>query len=297
MYHEPVMLKESIDGLNLRPEGTYVDATFGGGGHSCAILEKLQDGKIIAFDMDEDAKKNAPKDERFTLINHNFRYMRNFLRYMKIEKVDGILADLGISSHQIDERKRGFTFMHQTNLDMRMDKHAETDAIDILNNYEQQQLANIFFEFGEIHNSKKLAKSIVSARKSKRINTTSDLKEAAINCIPKNNENKYLAKLFQALRIEVNKELDSLRELLMQSTEILEKNSRLVIITYHSLEDRLVKNFIKQGKFSGQAEKDLYGNIDVPFKAVNRKVITPSEEELKRNRRSRSAKLRIAKRI
>lgn len=296
-YHNPVLLKECIEGLNINPAGIYVDVTFGGGGHSREIIKHLTTGKLFAFDQDEDAVKNKIEDERFILIKQNFKYMKNYLKMHNAIPVDGILADLGVSSHQFDEAERGFSTRFNAGLDMRMDRNSKLTAAIILNTYEESSLVRIFSEYGEVENSKKLARTIVAERKEKKIEATQDLKDVISSCIKKGKENQYLAQVFQALRIEVNKELDVLKDLLTQSAEILKKDGRLVVIAYQSLEDRLVKNFIRDGKFEGDAEKDFFGNRIVPFKAINKKPLVPSEQEINENNRSRSAKLRIAEKI
>jgi 16S rRNA (cytosine1402-N4)-methyltransferase len=297
MYHNPVLLKESVEGLNIKGDGIYVDVTYGGGGHSREILKHLTTGKLYAFDQDDDAFANKVEDEKLVLIKQNFKYMKNFLKMYNALPVDGILADLGVSSHQFDEGTRGFSTRFEGKLDMRMDKSGALTAADIVNTYDEQALVNMFSTYGEVENSKRLAACIVKERASKKINTTEEFKQAIISCIPKMREQQYLAKVFQALRIAVNSELDVLKELLKQSLEVLKPGGRLSVISYHSLEDRLVKNFIKSGNFEGKVEQDFYGNKLVDFKAVNRQLITPSEEELKLNNRSRSAKLRIAEKL
>lgn len=297
MYHIPVLLDAVIEGLQIKPGGIYVDATFGGGGHARAILAKLGKGKLIAFDQDKNAQNNIPDDDRVVFVNNNFRYMKNFLRYLKYEKVDGILADLGVSSHQFDTGDRGFSFRSEAELDMRMNPHAELDAQRVLNTYSEDQLFHIFLEYGEIRNARCLAKAIVLARATSMIRTVSDLTRAIERCLPVYDYYKYMARVFQAIRIEVNDELNSLRDFLSQTTECLASGGRLVVISYHSLEDRMVKNFIRSGNVEGKAEKDLFGNIHRPFRAVNKDVITPSEAEIAANSRARSAKLRIAEKI
>lgn len=297
MYHNPVLLKESVDGLNIKSDGIYVDVTYGGGGHSKEILKYLTTGKLYAFDQDDDAFANKQEDEKLVLIKQNFKYMKNFLKMYNALPVDGILADLGVSSHQFDEGTRGFSTRFEGKLDMRMDKAGSITAADIVNTYVEQDLVAMFSTYGEVENSKRLAACIVKERLSKKINTTEEFKQAIVSCIPKMREQQYLAKVFQALRIAVNSELDVLKELLKQSLEVLKPGGRLSVISYHSLEDRLVKNFIKSGNFEGTIEQDFYGNKLVDFKAVNRQLITPSEEELKLNNRSRSAKLRIAEKL
>lgn len=292
------MLQESIDALEIRKDGVYVDVTFGGGGHAQAILEKLGDkGKLFAFDQDEDAIKNIIKDKRLTLIRHNYRYLKNFLRYYNALPVDGILADLGISSYQINEAERGFSLRFNASLDMRMNRESLLTAADVVNTYSENELVKIFSSYGEVFNAKTLARKITSSRKEKKIKDINQFREAINDCVDKQNENQYYAKVFQALRIEVNDELESLKSMLAQSAQVLSSKGRLVVISYHSLEDRLVKNIISKGKFEGEIEKDLFGNAsDSPFSAVNKKPIEATEEETKRNPRARSAKLRIAQR-
>jgi len=297
MYHNPVLLKESVEGLNIKSDGLYVDVTYGGGGHSREILKHLTTGKLYAFDQDDDAFANRITDEKLILIKQNFRYMKNFLKMYNALPVDGILADLGVSSHQFDEGSRGFSTRFEGVLDMRMDQSGKETAADIINHYEEQALIKIFSEYGEVENSKRLAACIIKERAVKPIKTTEELKQAIISCTPKMKPQQYLAKVFQALRIAVNRELDVLQEFLMQCTEVLKPGGRLAVISYHSLEDRLVKNFIRSGNFEGKVEQDFYGNKLVNFKAVNRQIITPSEVELTDNSRSRSAKLRIAEKL
>lgn len=297
-YHIPVMLQECIEGLDIKADGVYVDVTFGGGGHSKAILQKLgPKGRLIAFDQDSDAEQNLPNDNRVTFFNANFRYIANFVQLAGVDKVDGIIADLGISSHHIDDNTRGFSFRFDTNLDMRMNRKASFTAADIVNTYTEQQLREVFEEYGEIKNARRLAQNIAQYRATTPIKTTNQLIEAAGKCIDSHAENKYLATMFQALRIEVNGEIDALEEFLLATEHVVKEGGRLVIMTYHSLEDRPVKNYIKAGNIQGKEQKDIYGNIIAPFAQVNRKVITPSEQELESNPRSRSAKLRIAQRI
>jgi 16S rRNA (cytosine1402-N4)-methyltransferase len=294
-YHNPVMLQECIDGLDIKPNGTYVDVTFGGGGHSREILKHLgKDGKLVAFDQDVDAQANVIDDERFELIEQNFKYLKNFCRLHGAVPADGILADLGVSSHQFDKAERGFSTRFDADLDMRMDQGASQTARDVINGYSEAELHRIFGMYGEVQNAKTLARTIVTARLNNPINTIADLKSAIGVLLPRGKENKYLAQVFQALRIEVNQELEALQEFLKQSVEVLAVGGRLVIMSYHSLEDRLVKNFIAKGKFSGELEKDIYGNDDRPYEAVSRKAITATDEEIKLNNRARSAKLRIA---
>lgn len=294
MYHDPVMLLESVKGLNIRPEGVYVDATFGGGGHSKEILKHLINGKLIAFDQDEDAEKNKIVDNKFLFVRHNFRYIKNFLRYHGIQEVDGLIADLGVSSHQFDEPQRGFSFRSEGELDMRMNRVSDKNARSILNSYDEKRLTNIFKQYGELPNAYKLASLIISRRKEEEIITINQFTETIESCIPKHGENKFLAQVFQAIRIEVNDELESLKVLLQETTHLIKENGRMVVITYHSLEDRLVKNFFRSGNFEGKLEKDFFGNIKAPFRAINKNVIVPSDEELLRNNRARSAKMRIA---
>jgi len=296
-YHIPVLLHESISGLEVKPGGDYVDATFGGGGHSREILNRLGNGRLFAFDQDADAADNLINDDRFFFIRHNFRFLKNFLAYFGVEKVDGILADLGVSSHDFNNAERGFSFRFNEKLDMRMNRNAQKNASEILNSYSETSLAKIFRNYGEIRNAGKLASAIVASRTKKTLLTTGQLKDAVKTCIPPKYENKYLAKVFQALRIEVNNELRALKELLLASLDVLKTGARVCIITYHSLEDRIVKNFFKAGNFEGIAEKDFYGNIQSPFRIVNNRVIRPSPDEVKNNPRARSAKLRIAEKI
>lgn len=294
-YHNPVLLHESLEALAIRPDGTYVDVTFGGGGHSRAILAQLgEKGKLIAFDQDEDAGANIINDPRFILVKQNFRFLKNLLRLHSAIPVDGILADLGISSHQIDQAERGFSTRFDGPLDMRMNRSATMDAEEVLNNYDERQLRNMFREFGDVENAAKLSKTIFAARKEVSIRSIAELKAVISSCMPKGKEFQYLAKVFQALRIEINGEMEALKELLLQSVEVLKPEGRMVVISYHSLEDRLVKNYFRTGSLKGEQEKDFFGNIIRPFEPVNRKPIVPSESELNLNNRSRSAKLRIA---
>ena len=304
-YHIPVLLKESVDGLNIRPDGVYVDVTFGGGGHSKEILSRLHDnGRLFSFDQDADAEQNIKADEllrnaqasgRFTFVRSNFRYLKNWMRYYGIEHIDGLLADLGVSSHHFDDETRGFSFRFQGPLDMRMNKRAGQTAADIVNNYEEERLSDIFFYYGELKQSRRLAKAIVTARKQQAIDTTERLTAVIEPLLKKEREKKELAKLFQALRIEVNQEMGALKELLLGATELLRPGGRLSVITYHSLEDRLVKNVMKSGNTEGKIVQDIYGRIETPFRAIG-KMTVPSEEEQNNNPRSRSAKLRIAER-
>jgi 16S rRNA (cytosine1402-N4)-methyltransferase len=298
MYHNPVLLAESIEGLDIKPSGTYVDVTFGGGGHSKEIIGNLNEsGKLYAFDQDDDALANTIDDERFTLINANFKYLKNYLKLYAALPVDGILADLGISSHQIDVPERGFSIRHNAELDLRMNRNQGKSAKDVINQYTEAELKLVFQEYGELPNAGKLARTIVEYRANTEISETSQLITAINSCIPKKIENKYLAMLFQAIRIEVNEELDVLKAFLLQTTECLKPGGRLVVISYHSLEDRLVKNFMKSGNFKGEVEKDFYGNPLTNFKLISRKPIIAGADELQRNNRSRSAKLRIAEKI
>lgn len=295
IYHIPVLLQESIQGMNLRPGGIYTDMTFGGGGHSKEILRQMDaESRLFSFDQDEDAERNIVDDSRFTFVRSNFRYLHNFLRYYGVDKVDAILADLGVSSHHFDDSERGFSFRFDGNLDMRMNKRAGMTASEIINTYDEEQLANLFYLYGELKNSRKLANVLVKARSVKSIVTIGDFLEIVKPLYGKEREKKELAKVFQALRIEVNQEMEALKEMLYAATEALKPGGRLVIITYHSLEDRMVKNIMKTGNIEGKAEKDFFGNIQTPFKLVNNKVIVPTDEEIQRNPRSRSAKLRIA---
>ena len=295
-YHSPVLLKESIDGLNIKPDGVYVDVTFGGGGHSMEILNRLGNrGKLYAFDQDKDAQQNTIEDSRFTLIPQNFRFIKRFLRFYGIEKVDGILADLGVSSHQFDKAERGFSTRFDADLDMRMNQEGELSALEVVNNYTEEQLSSVLFQYGELRNSRVLAKKIIEARAQNEIKTSFDLKQVLESFIPKAKEHKVLAQIFQAIRIEVNQEMEVLKEFLLQVPQLLNQDGRLSVISYHSLEDRLVKRFIKNGQFEGEPEKDFYGNVQVPLKKVG-KMIVPTHKEIKENNRARSAKLRIAER-
>ena len=298
VYHVPVMLHECMQALDIKPDGVYVDVTFGGGGHSREILKRLgPKGKLIAFDQDPDAINNAIDDERFVLVHQNFRFLKNYLRLEGVKEVDGILGDLGVSSHQFDDAERGFSIRFDADLDMRMDQVSDLDARKVLNTYAEEDLHRIFGMYGEVQNAKSLAKTIVTARLAKEINTVTELKEVIKKMVPKGKEHKYHAQVFKALRIEVNKELEALQEFLLQSISVLKEGGRLVIMSYHSLEDRLVKNFMLKGKFKGEVEKDFFGNEIKPFRVITRKAITASEEELQRNNRSRSAKLRVAEKI
>lgn len=297
-YHVPVMLSECIEALDIKPNGVYVDVTYGGGGHSREILSKLSNkGKLVAFDQDADAINNKVEDERLILVNHNFRYLKNFLKYHDALPADGLLADLGISSYQIDEPEKGFAHRWDAALDMRMDQNATQTAADIVNGYDERKLMQVLKNYGELDNAYKVTKNIINARQIQAIKTTGQLKEAVVKSLPRDAENKYLSKIFQALRIEVNQELEVLEHLLNQSAQVLGKGGRLVIMSYHSLEDRMVKNFIKTGNIEGKQEKDIYGNSHSPFKAVVTKAIIANDEELARNPRARSAKLRIAEKL
>ena len=297
MYHQPALLHECIEGLSINPSGIYADLTFGGGGHSREILGKLNaDGRLIAFDQDEDSLQNAFDDERFTLVNENFRYLKNFLRLHKAFPLDGILADLGISSHQIDTPERGFATRFEGPLDMRMGRNQGTTAAQMVNTYTEEKLREVFSLYGELSNARQLAAAIVQARTTP-ITTTTELKEAIKSCLPSNYENKILAQIFQAIRIEINDEMGALQAMLKQCADVLKPGGRLVVISYHSLEDRLVKNYMKSGNMDGTLEKDFYGNIIAPLKPVTRKPLTPSSAEMASNPRSRSAKLRIAQKI
>lgn len=293
-YHNPVLLKESVAALNIKEDGIYVDVTFGGGGHSKEILSRLgKNGRLFAFDQDPDANRNKIADDRFVLIEENFRFISRFLKFYRIEKVDGILADLGVSSHQFDEAERGFSTRFDGDLDMRMNQKSQQSAQDILHTYSEEKLATIFFQYGELRNSRNLAKAIGEARKIEKIETSFQLKEVLQRFLPKAKEHKILAQIYQAIRIEVNEELAVLKEFLEQTPKLLKKEGRLSVIAYHSLEDRLVKRFINTGLFSGEPQKDFYGNVIKPLQSVG-KLIVPSKEEIKLNNRARSAKLRIA---
>lgn len=294
-YHVPVLLEESINGLDLKKGGVYVDVTFGGGGHSKEILRRMDKScRLYSFDQDEDAERNIVHDDRFTFVRSNFRYLKNFLKYYGIEEVDGILADLGVSSHHFDDSERGFSFRFDGKLDMRMNKRAGMNAADILNNYDEDKLADIFYLYGELKNSRKLASVIVRRRNVKSFDTIEDFLEVVKPLYGKEREKKELAKVFQALRIEVNHEMEALKEMLYAATEMLKPGGRLSVITYHSLEDRMVKNIMKTGNIEGKTEQDFFGNIKTPYKIINNKVIVPDNEEIETNPRSRSAKLRIA---
>ncbi|NDV47575.1 16S rRNA (cytosine(1402)-N(4))-methyltransferase RsmH [Paludibacter sp. 221] len=297
-YHIPAMLSETIEGLNIKPDGVYVDVTFGGGGHSREILSHLNErGKLIAFDQDEDAIKNIIDDSRFTFVRSNFKYLKNFLRYHGIEHIDGILGDLGVSFHHFDEAERGFSFRFDGELDMRMNKQSALTAAKVLNTYSEEQLADIFYLYGELRNARRIASVIVRARAQEPFERIFPFVETLKPFYGKDKEKKDMARVFQALRIEVNKELEVLKQLLNQSMEALDTKGRLVVLTYHSLEDRLVKNFVRSGNIEGKIEKDFYGNVLSPLRAVNNKVITATDEEIANNPRARSAKLRIAEKV
>lgn len=295
VYHIPVLLNESIEGMNLHADGIYADMTFGGGGHSKEILRRMgEDCHLYSFDQDEDAEKNIVDDKRFRFVRSNFRYLRNFMRYYGVEQLDGILADLGVSSHHFDDSERGFSFRFDGKLDMRMNKRAGMTAADIVNTYDEEKLADVFYIYGELKNSRKLAATIAKARQQKQITTIGEFLDIIKPLFGREREKKELAKVFQALRIEVNHEMEALKEMLYEATDLLKPGGRLVVITYHSLEDRMVKNLIKAGNIEGKVEQDFYGNVQSPFRAVNNKVIVPTDEEVNQNPRSRSAKLRIA---
>ncbi|MBK7712171.1 MAG: 16S rRNA (cytosine(1402)-N(4))-methyltransferase RsmH [Bacteroidales bacterium] len=296
-YHIPALLKESIDGLNLKPDGIYVDVTFGGGGHSMEILKRLEKGKLIAFDQDDDAAVNVPADKRFLFLNQNFRFLRNNLHFNGIKSVDGLIADLGVSFHQFDEPSRGFTFRQDAPLDMRMNTAGTVTAAYLLNTMDEPLLANLFYNFGELTNSRRIAREIVAFRTIRPLATVKDIMDAVGMMAPHRQEHKFYAKLFQGLRIAVNHEIDFLKEMLEQALDVLAPGGRLVVITYHSLEDRVVKNFMRTGNFEGEEKKDFYGNIETPFRIITRKGITPGEEEIAENKRARSARLRVAEKI
>jgi 16S rRNA (cytosine1402-N4)-methyltransferase len=293
-YHNPVLLKETVDGLNIQPDGIYVDVTFGGGGHSREIMSRLgEKGKLFAFDQDLDALKNAIDDDRFTLINENFRFIKRFLRFHGIKQVDGILADLGVSSHQFDVAERGFSTRFEAELDMRMNQKGELSAYHVINEYDEVDLKNVLFQFGELKNGGAMANVIVNARKENPIKNSEQLKQILSRFLPGHKSNKILAQIYQAIRIEVNQEMEALKEFLTQSLEILKPEGRLSVISYHSLEDRLVKRFVKNGMFEGEPEKDFFGKFEVPFKTIER-LRVPTNEEIAMNNRARSAKLRVA---
>jgi len=297
-YHVPVLLQESIDGLSIKSDGIYVDVTFGGGGHSREILSRLgRNGHLYSFDQDADAEKNIIDDDRFTFVRSNFRYLRNWMRYYEVEAIDGLLADLGVSSHHFDDETRGFSFRFDAPLDMRMNKRAGRTAADIVNEYDEAKLADVFYLYGEMKNSRRIANAIATYRQQRKIETTADLMAATEKLMRTEKEKKDLARLFQALRIEVNHEMDALRDMLSSASQLLKTGGRLSVITYHSLEDRIVKNVMKAGNAEGKIEQDFFGRISSPFRLVNNKVITPNDDELLTNPRSRSAKLRIAEKI
>jgi 16S rRNA (cytosine1402-N4)-methyltransferase len=297
-YHVPVLLRESVGGLDIKPDGVYVDVTFGGGGHSREILSRLgAKGRLFSFDQDEDAEQNIVNDERFTFVRSNFRYLKNWMRYYGVGEIDGLLADLGVSSHHFDDETRGFSFRFDAPLDMRMNKRAGMTAADVLNNDSEEQLSDIFYIYGELKNARRIAAAIIQARTARRIETTNDLMEATEKCFQREREKKEMAKLFQALRIEVNHEMDALKEMLNGARDLIRTGGRLSVITYHSLEDRLVKNMMKAGNVEGKVVQDFFGCIESPFRQIGGKVIVPSEEEQQSNPRSRSAKLRIAERV
>lgn len=299
MYHIPVLLHESVDGLNIHPSGTYVDVTFGGGGHSREILRRLgDDGHLYSFDQDADAEGNIPEgDERFTFVRSNFRYLTNWMRYYGVAHIDGLIADLGVSSHHFDAEERGFSFRFDAPLDMRMNGRAGMTAADIVNRYDEERLANVLYLYGELKNSRKLAAAMVKARALKAVETIDDLLQIVKPFMPREREKKDLARVFQALRIEVNHEMDALHEMLEAALKVLRPGGRLVVLTYHSLEDRMVKNFVRSGRMDGKVEQDFFGRKLTPWRAVNNKVIVPDEEEQRTNPRSRSAKLRIAEKL
>jgi 16S rRNA (cytosine1402-N4)-methyltransferase len=296
-YHNPVLLKETVDGLNIHPDGVYVDVTFGGGGHSREMISRLGvNGKLVAFDQDVDALNNAIEDDRFVLINENFRFIKRFLRFHGIKQVDGILADLGVSSHQFDVAERGFSTRFESELDMRMNQKGELSAYHVINKYEEQEIARVLFQYGELKNARGMANVIVLARKDKDIKNSEQLKQVLTKFLPAHKSNKILAQIYQAIRIEVNQEMDVLKEFLEQSLEILKPGGRLSVISYHSLEDRLVKRFFRNGLFEGEPERDFFGNFEVPFKIIE-KLIVPTAAEISMNNRARSAKLRVAEKI
>ncbi|MGG5486215.1 16S rRNA (cytosine(1402)-N(4))-methyltransferase RsmH [Gaetbulibacter sp. PBL-D1] len=296
-YHNPVLLNETVEGLNIKPDGVYVDVTFGGGGHSKAILKQLgPDGKLFAFDQDQDALSNALEDERFTLINENFRFIKRFLRFYGVKQVDGILADFGVSSHQFDVAERGFSTRFESELDMRMNQNSHLSAYNVINDYEEEQLRQVFYQYGELRQAPAMARVIVEERSKAEIKTSEQLKLVLKRFLQPKRENKILAQIYQAIRIEVNQEIEVLKELLLQTPELLKKGGRLSFISYHSLEDRLVKRFIRNGLFEGEPERDVFGNFEVPLKKVGN-LIVPTQEEIKINNRARSAKLRIAEKL
>ena len=293
MYHVPVLLHESVEGLNINPKGVYIDATFGGGGHSTAILKQLDGGHLFGFDQDDDARKNALQSEQFTFVYHNFAYVKNFMQYYGIPQVDGILADLGVSSHHFDDAERGFSFRFDGPLDMRMDRSVKKSAANVVNEYDELSLTAVFKNYGEIVNARRLAQEIIARHKEAPILTTGDLKQIGTKFCNPETESKYLSQIFQALRIEVNHEMQALKDFLEGGLQILRPGGRFVVITYHSLEDRMVKNFFNSGNVNGDVEQDFFGNVKTPFTLISKKVIVPGAEELERNNRARSAKLRI----
>ena len=296
-YHNPVLLKEAVDGLNINPEGVYVDVTFGGGGHSKEILKRLgAKGKLFAFDQDQDALKNTIADDRFILINENFRYVKRFLRFYGVKQVEGILADFGVSSHQFDVAERGFSTRFEANLDMRMNQQNALSAFQVVNKYDEEQLKEVLLNYGELRSASAMAKVIVEQRALQPIVTSEELKAALKKFLPPRHENKVLAQIYQAIRIEVNQEIEALKEFLLQTPELLKPKGRISVMSYHSLEDRLVKRFIRNGMFEGEPQRDMYGNFEVPLKKING-LIVPSKEEIKNNSRARSAKLRIAEKV
>lgn len=296
-YHIPALLDESIEGLNIRPDGIYVDVTFGGGGHSMEILKRLNTGRLVAFDQDEDARVNLPEDNRFIFLEQNFRFLKNNLVFNGIKSIDGLIADLGVSFHQFDEPDRGFTYRHDVPLDMRMNKSSGITAARIIRNADEKQLADIFYNYGELSGSRRVAREIVIAREKKPVTSTGDLISVLSKLVPPGQENKFYARVFQALRIAVNHEIEFLKEMLVQALDMLSKGGRLAVITYHSLEDRVVKNFMRTGNFEGIEDKDFYGNVDTPFRLITKKGITPGKDEIERNNRARSARLRVAEKI
>jgi 16S rRNA (cytosine1402-N4)-methyltransferase len=297
VYHIPALLKESIDGLNIQPGGIYVDVTFGGGGHSMEILKHLKTGRLIAFDQDEDAISNIPSDKRLLFLNQNFRFLKNNLQFNNIKSIDGLIADLGVSFHQFDEAERGFTFRQDAPLDMRMNKTGSVTAAQLLNTLDETSLADIFYRFGELTNSRRIAREIVIGREKKPFVTVNDIIDSIGKLAPFRPEHKFYAKLFQALRIAVNHEIEYLQEMLEQALLLLNPGGRLVVISYHSLEDRVIKNFMKTGNFKGEEKKDFYGNVETPFRIINKKGTTPDDNEIAMNNRARSARLRIAEKI
>ncbi|MBE1615586.1 16S rRNA (cytosine(1402)-N(4))-methyltransferase RsmH [Flavobacterium sp. SaA2.13] len=293
-YHNPVLLKETVDGLAIKPDGVYVDVTFGGGGHSREIIKRLgPNGKLFAFDQDEDAQANVIDDERFVLIPENFRFLKRYLRFHGVTEVDGILADLGVSSHQFDVAERGFSTRFEAELDMRMSKKNDVSAYSVINGYEEEQLKKMFFDYGELKNARGIANTIVAARKEKEIKNSEEFKTVLNRFLPAHRSNKILAQMYQAIRIEVNQEIEALKEFLLQSLEVLKPGGRLSVISYHSLEDRLVKRYMRNGMFEGEPERDMFGNFEVPFKSIE-KLIVPTDDEIAVNNRARSAKLRVA---